>query len=160
MSIVPDDDTAGSALDLLSGEQASGASTTGGDSDTGGDGRAEEDLSAEKDARAMGWRPEDEWDGPAGKWITAEEFIERGDKIMPILRANNKKMREELLTRDRDLATLKESLAVANKSIKALRDGYNESTKREVEIALADLRDQYKGGKGFWGRGSGTPCWR
>ena len=98
----------------------------------------------EKDARAMGWRPEDEWDGPSGKWIDAKTFIEKGEHIMPILRANNKKMREELLTRDKETSKLKESLEAANKAIAALRKGYDQATKREVELALADLRAQFK----------------
>lgn len=136
----PENDNAGSALDLFSGDPASEASTSGEQDDTGGDGRAD----AERDARAMGWRPESEWDGPKGKWIDATTFIERGEQIMPILRANNKKMREELLTRDKEYNTLKESLATANKAIVALRKGYSESTKREVEIAIADLREQFK----------------
>jgi hypothetical protein len=98
----------------------------------------------EKDARGMGWRPEDEWDGPPGKWIDAKTFIERGEQIMPILRANNRKMKEELLTRDKDVSTLKESLATAQKAITALRKGYSEATKREVEVAIADLKERFK----------------
>lgn len=110
-----------------------------------GDGRAV--ASWEKEAKGMGWRPEEEWDGPDGKWIDAKTFVERGEQIMPILRANNRKMKEELLTRDKDLATLRESLANANKAIITLKKSYTESTKREVEIALADLREQYKGAR-------------
>jgi len=140
---VPDNDDPG-ALDLSAGRQASEASTSEVAEAADGDGRASHAQEAERDARAMGWRPESEWDGPPGKWIDAKTFIERGEQIMPILRANNKKMREELLTRDKDLATLRDNLATANKAIAALRKGYTESTKREVELAIADLKEQYK----------------
>jgi hypothetical protein len=149
MTMIPDDDNlddgsrSGSALASHSAGNASGASDLGGDDDAGGDGRAEAST-FEKEARSMGWQPEDKWDGPAGKWIDAKTFVERGEQILPILRANNKKMREELLTRDKDLATLRESLENANKAIGALKKSYGEATKREVEIALADLREQFK----------------
>jgi len=109
------------------------------------EGQESTDLAAiEKEARSMGWRPEEDWDGPPGKWLDAKTFVEKGEQILPILRANNKKMREELLTRDKDLATLRESLASANKAISALKKSYTEATKREVDIALADLREQFK----------------
>src|SRR5215831_7084498 len=125
-------------------EQESGQPEEGQENEQGTAGGEQEAAQFEKEARAMGWQPEEEWDGPPGKWIDAKAFIERGEQILPILRANNKKMREELLTRDKDLATLRESLATANKAIVALRKGYNESTKREVEVAIADLKEQFK----------------
>ena len=138
------DDDPGSALDLSLGDEASEASTAQEDHDTGGDGRAGASDSTEVEAREMGWCPEAEWKGSKGKWLDAKTFVDRGNQILPILRANNLKMKEELLTRDKDLATLKESLGIAQKAIATLRKGYNESTKREVELALSDLRDQFK----------------
>jgi hypothetical protein len=144
MSMIPEDDNrSGSASALSSGGSASEASDSQETEGLDGDGRAEASQ-YEKDARAMGWQPEEDWDGPPGKWVDARTFVERGEQILPILRANNRKMKEELLTRDKDLATLRESLASANKAISALKKSYSEVTKREVEIALADLREQFK----------------
>lgn len=37
-------------------------------------------------ARAMGWRPKDEFRGPEEKWRSAEEFVKRGEDELPILR--------------------------------------------------------------------------
>lgn len=139
---MPDNDNR-SASALSSGGNASEASASHDTEGLDGDGRAEASQ-YEQEAKSMGWRPEEEWDGPAGKWIDAKTFVERGEQILPILRANNKKMKEELLTRDKDLATLRESLASANKAISALKKSYTEATKREVDIALADLREQFK----------------
>lgn len=42
----------------------------------------------EAEARTIGWTPEDEWKGdkkPA-KFLTAQEFVERGETVLPILR--------------------------------------------------------------------------
>lgn len=144
MNMIPEDDDTGSASALSSGEQASEASTHEAAEAANGDGRGGASDEIEKEARSMGWRPESEWDGPPNKWIDAKTFVERGDQIMPILRANNKKMREELLTKDKEFITLKESLAVARKAIDALRKSHNESTKREVELAIADLKERYR----------------
>lgn len=47
-------------------------------------------------ARMMGWIPPEEFKGDPSKHISAEEFVERGENLMPILKANNKKLIEEL----------------------------------------------------------------
>ena len=46
-----------------------------------------------------GWRePEEEWRGdpPKGGFHSATEFGRRGEKVVPILRADNKKAKEEI----------------------------------------------------------------
>lgn len=47
-----------------------------------------EDRDYEAEARDQGWRPEDEWSGdpPKGGFKTAQQFVEDGEKINPILR--------------------------------------------------------------------------
>jgi len=48
-------------------------------------------------AREMGWKPEAEWKGdpPKGGFHSATEFLRRGEKILPIVRADAKKAKEE-----------------------------------------------------------------
>lgn len=40
----------------------------------------QEDTSAEDKARAMGWKPEEEYKGPKEKWVPAEEFVKRAEE--------------------------------------------------------------------------------
>lgn len=49
-------------------------------------------------ARDMGWVPPDSWKGapPKSGFLTPQEYIRRGEKIMPIVRAENKKLKDEL----------------------------------------------------------------
>lgn len=102
----------------------------------------EVDNTFEKQAKEMGWTGKEQWDGPEDKWVDAKTFVERGEHILPILRANNKRLKSDLLTRDKDIATLKASVEVANKAIKALQKTYTESTKLQVEQAKKELREQ------------------
>src|SRR5574337_330948 len=104
----------------------------------------EQDEAMENEAREMGWRPKEEFDGEEGKWVDAKTFVERGEHIMPILRANNKRIKQDLLTREKEIATLKQSVETANKAIKALQKSYTESTKQQVELAKKELREQLK----------------
>lgn len=46
----------------------------------------------EQEARKMGWVEEELWKGDPDKWRPAEEFVERGKNIVPILRDRLEKM--------------------------------------------------------------------
>lgn len=41
----------------------------------------------EQEASSEGWRPQEEWKGDPDKWVTAETFVERGEKIAGILKS-------------------------------------------------------------------------
>lgn len=47
-------------------------------------------------ARAMGWRPQDEFRGDPGNWRSAEEFVSRGENEMPILRENLRRTTDQV----------------------------------------------------------------
>ena len=47
-------------------------------------------------ARAMGWRPQDEFGGDPERWVDADTFVARGEQVMPLLKAQNKKLRQEM----------------------------------------------------------------
>ena len=55
---------------------------------------AETDV--ETRARAMGWKPRDEYRGPAGAWRTAEVFVSKGENDLPILRESNRRMEQQI----------------------------------------------------------------
>lgn len=96
----------------------------------------------EKEARSMGWVPEAEFKGK--NWVDAEEFVERGRVVMPILLNNNRRLQKELLTRDTKIGTLEQQLQGAQKAIEKLEKHYTETNKRAVEIARAQLKEELK----------------
>lgn len=100
-------------------------------------------AAVEKQARALGWVPEAEFRGDKAKWSSAEQFIERADQLMPILRQNNKRLQAELLTRDAKLDTVTQQLTGALSAIDKLEKHYTEANKRAVEIARQQLKDEY-----------------
>lgn len=102
----------------------------------------EPDLEAE--AREMGWVAEEEYNGPKEKWVDAKTFVERGEQILPIVKAHNKKLKNDLLTRDKEIATLKSSVDNANRAIEALQKHHTAATKKAVEDAKRELREQLK----------------
>lgn len=98
----------------------------------------------EQEARLLGWVPEDEFRGNKDNWETAEAFVERGQHLMPILKQNNVRLKNELLTRDQKIGTLQTQLQNAQKAIERLDAHYTEATKRAVTAAKAELVQQLK----------------
>lgn len=101
----------------------------------------------ESEAKEMGWQPQEKYKGDPEKWVDAQEFVERGEHILPILKANTNKLRSELLTRDQELAKLRTSVEASDKAIKAMRKHYQESQQREREQAKSELIQQIKDAK-------------
>lgn len=104
----------------------------------------EQEEQYEEQAAEMGWVPLDKFKGDKEKWRPAKEFVERGEHILPLLQAHNKKLRTELLTRDGQIDTLRASVENAQKAIKALQKSYTESTKVQVEQARKELKEQLR----------------
>ena len=66
----------------------------------------------EAEAKEMGWVPQDQYHDDPTKWVDAKDFVERGEHILPILRANNKKIKKELSEREAQLKELRDFLVL------------------------------------------------
>lgn len=104
---------------------------------------------AETEARKLGWKPEDEYEGEEGKWISAEEFVSRA----PLYEKNRKltkKLKEiestvehlkkhysktEEAAYQRALSTLKEE------KIRALDDGDHKAV-ADIDDKILDLKKE------------------
>lgn len=131
----PDTEEAGSG-------ESGRAPEGGGSAAEGGDGR---DYEAE--AREMGWVPKEQFHDAPERWVDAQDFVERGEHILPILRANNKKIKKELANRETELNDLRKSLETQKQVLKTLKKHYTESVASEVEAAKSDLIEQLKEAK-------------
>lgn len=98
----------------------------------------------EREARNMGWVPEDQFRGNKDQWVDAQEFVERGKHVMPLLLANNKRLQRDLLTRDEKIGNLETKLASATAAIEKLEKHYTEANKRAVDNAKRQLREELK----------------
>lgn len=93
----------------------------------------------ESQAKEMGWVGKEQFRGDESKWIDAKEFVERGEAFLPIVKAQNKRMKQDLLTRDTEIASLKQTLDTVQKSVKSLEGHYTQALKKEVDQAKAEL---------------------
>lgn len=82
----------------------------------------------EQKAVKMGWTPKDQFRGDPDKWRPAEEFVERGENMLPLLKAQVKRQ-------DREISELKENF-------KKFGEYHTKTEQRAYEKAMADLREQ------------------
>lgn len=68
------------------------------------------DPAIEQEARSMGWVPENEWKGdpPKGGFRSAEDFVQRGKDVLPLV---NKRLKEENAALSDKLAKLESETA-------------------------------------------------
>lgn len=99
------------------------------------------DQNIEQQAKEMGWRPKEQFKGDPDKWVDAEEYVERGEHVLPIVRAERDRLRGELLTRDQKVGTLQQQLEATQAIVKGLQKNYDEALTRQ----LAEQRKQLKG---------------
>jgi hypothetical protein len=87
-----------------------------------------EPSEVEQKAAKMGWTPKDEFKGDPAKWRPAEEFVERGENMLPLVKAQIKRQ-------DKEILELKETLRQFGE--------YNtKAEQRAYEKAMHDLKQQ------------------
>lgn len=93
----------------------------------------------EVQARGMGWVPKEEFRGGEDKWIPAEEFVERGQHIMPILRKNNERLQTGITEVRGEVAGLREALKASQAMVSALQESHEEDVQERLASAKAAL---------------------
>jgi hypothetical protein len=96
------------------------------------DGALPEGSDAEAKARRLGWVSKEEFKGDPDKHRSAEEFLQRGETILPILQRDNKKLHDTVSRFEKELRETKEAAA-------GVEDLVRKSAEREHKKALRDL---------------------
>lgn len=85
----------------------------------------------EQEARKGGWVPQEEWKGEDDAWKPAQQFVEDGEKTLPIFKARVEK----------ELGELKDELKQAKRANTEAGDFFRNYKERQ-EKETADLREQ------------------
>src|SRR6266481_6951950 len=93
----------------------------------------------EETAKSMGWVSKDEFQGDPEKWIPADQYVDRGEHLLPILHSTNKRLKEQVATQERRLAEVEEALRVGRETIASLETYHDEDVKQKVEKARKEL---------------------
>lgn len=84
------------------------------------------------EARQLGWVPREEFRGDPARWTDADTFVQRGHEVMPLLKANNARLLEEL-------TAVRGQLKEATDSISSLQVVSAEITKERVQAVKKEL---------------------
>lgn len=95
-------------------------------------GAADEALSMEDRAHEMGWRPKEEFKGDDSKWVDAETFVKRGEEVLPIVRANAKKL-------EAANEALKAEVAEMKATFKEFKQYHSATERRAFDAARKEL---------------------
>lgn len=101
----------------------------------------------EQEARTMGWVPQSEFRGDAEKWVSAETFVERGHTVLPILKANNRRLEEQVQKLTEEGQRLQTLFEASQEAIQGLQEVHSEHTKAAVEKAKRELKAELKQAK-------------
>ena len=87
----------------------------------------------EAEAEAYGWVPKDQFKGDPDKWRPAEEFVRRGEEILPIVRKQNEKLQAKL-----------SELEETNKNMSRMFEKTTARIKAEYEAKIVSLKAEKK----------------
>jgi hypothetical protein len=80
------------------------------------------------EARELGWLPKEEFKGDPSRWTDAETFVKKGDEVMPLIKAQNKRLK-------REIDDLKKQFRQASAH-------FSKAEERAYDRAIADLREK------------------
>jgi hypothetical protein len=107
------------------------------------------EKTAEERARAQGWRDKEEFTGNPEDWRPAEEFLERGEKILPILQERFGKLEKDFADKADQLDKVTGKLSKFADFHKGTYKRAYENAKRDIErrLQLAEQEQDFAGYK-------------
>jgi hypothetical protein len=96
----------------------------------------------QKEAEAMGWIPPARFRGDVDRFVDAEEYIKRGETVLPIVKEQNRRLHSEVAELRTKSATQESALAAATKAIEEIEERHSVETAKAVEAAKRQLKAQ------------------
>lgn len=93
-------------------------------------------------ARDMGWHPFAEYRGPPGKWVDAATFVERGETILPIMKANNHRLEERVKKLGDIVEDQSRTISEQRQVLEEMRTLARNADDRGYKRALAELKEK------------------
>lgn len=97
------------------------------------------DAAIEDRARLSGWKPKDEFRGDPARWTDATTFVERGEKILPIVLERNRALEDKLSRITDQLGEVTTRQTETAQAFVEYRDFARKSEERSYQRAKAEL---------------------
>lgn len=99
-----------------------------------------ETVQVETRAREMGWIPKEQFRGDPEKWTDAAEFVRRGEELMPILKASNKRLNQEVQELRTKAASLEQTVVASQEAIEELKTANTQIAIDKAKAKVATLK--------------------
>lgn len=86
-------------------------------------------------ARDMGWRPLSEFKGDESRFVDAETFVKKGEEVLPIIKANARKVEAEN-------AAIKAEMAEMKATFGEFKKYHSQTEQRAYQRAIRDLEER------------------
>jgi len=103
---------------------------------SGGDTLVPREFETEARARRLGWVPKEEFKGDPEKHRSAEEFLDRGEKMLPLLQRDNNRLHEKFGVVERELKETRETLKQFSEFATKAEERAYKKAKAELEAKL------------------------
>lgn len=104
----------------------------------------------EERASAMGWLPKEKFRGDPAVWADADTYVKRGEEVLPILKANNRKLTEQVNSQGSQIAELRTALETSTAAVEELKNFNSKAAldrvKEQKRGLLTDLAAAKKAG--------------
>lgn len=88
-------------------------------------------------ARELGWQPKEEFRGDPERWVDAAAYVERGETMLPLIKASNKRLNDQVSTLTRELGDTKTRLKASEESVEALKAFNSAENRKEMKATIA-----------------------
>lgn len=97
----------------------------------------------EKRARDMGWVPENEWRGepPRNGFVSAEDFLKRGEEVLPIIRTQLKRSEDERRRQADEIAQMKREHGETIKRLERMSTVALQQQRSQIEAQYAARKE-------------------
>jgi hypothetical protein len=103
----------------------------------------------ELQARSMGWRPRSEFRGNPDGWLDADEYVKRGETLLPLLKSQTRqqeaelaRVREQAAQQAKDLEAAKAAIEELNAFHAEVRERIQTSDEAVLARQLAEAREK------------------
>lgn len=100
------------------------------------------DASVEREARDMGWVPQEEWRGNPDAWRPADEFVKRGQEVLPIVRSNLERERRKVSDLEKRIQDVQNTYEERFRRMEAMSNRALELQKQKFWQEMEDRKAQ------------------
>lgn len=97
-----------------------------------------------QEASKIGWQPKEAFKGDAATWVDADEYLRRGREVLPLVKAENKRLHEKTDQLTREVQKLTQAVAEQQQSMAEFADFNAEQLRTQLDDQAKRIRAELR----------------